>query len=182
MIRAFNGKEPKIAESAFISEWAYVVGDVEIGEGSGVWPGAVIRGDFGKIRIGKNCQVEDNSVLHSGTDMEIGDNVTIGHGAVVHGLRVGNNVLIGNNATVLDHAQVGDRCIVGANAMVGVGQIIPDDSLAVGVPAKLKHEESAEGMEAMRRRRARRHAEARAEGVPGFSYSDLARKYKEAGL
>lgn len=182
MIRAFNGKEPKIADSAFISEWAYVVGDVEIGEGSGVWPGAVIRADFGKIRIGKNCQVEDNSVLHSGTDMEIGDNVMIGHSAVVHGLRIGNNVLIGNNATILDGAEVGDRCIVGANAMVAAGQVIPSDSFAVGVPARLKQEASAEGMEAMRRRMARRFAEAAAEGLPGFSYADLARKYKEAGL
>ena len=182
MIRAFNGKEPKIAESAFISEWAYVVGDVEIGEGSGVWPGAVIRGDFGRIRIGKNCQVEDNSVLHSGTDMEIGDNVMIGHSAVVHGLRIGNDVLVGNNATILDRAEVGDRCIVGANALVTTGQVIPSDSFAVGVPARLKRQASAEGMETMRRRMAQRYAEARADGVPGFSYSELAQKYKEAGL
>jgi len=62
---------------------AYVVGDVEIGENSGVWPGTVIRGDFGSIRIGKNCQIQDNSVVHSGTIVvEIGDNVIIGHSAV----------------------------------------------------------------------------------------------------
>ena len=76
MIKAFNGKTPKISDSAFVSEWAYVVGDVEIGENTGVWPGAVIRADFGKIKIGSNCQIEDNSVLHSGTDMVIGDHVT----------------------------------------------------------------------------------------------------------
>ena len=62
MIRSFNGKTPQIAESAFVSEAAYVVGDVEIGENSSVWPGAVIRGDFGQIKIGQNTQVEDNCV------------------------------------------------------------------------------------------------------------------------
>jgi len=65
MIREFNAKRPKIAKSAFISEGAYVVGDVEIGERSNVWPGAVIRGDFGRIVIGRDTTVEDNCVIHS---------------------------------------------------------------------------------------------------------------------
>ena len=138
MIRSFSGKTPRIAESAFISERAYVVGDVEIGEDSGVWPGAVIRGDFGAIRIGRNCHIEDNGVIHSATDMEIGDNVIIGHGAVIHGRKIGNNVLIGNNATVLDDAEIGDRCIIGANSMVSTGQKIPSDSIAVGVPTRVR--------------------------------------------
>jgi carbonic anhydrase/acetyltransferase-like protein (isoleucine patch superfamily) len=64
MIRGFNGKTPRIAESAFISETAYIIGDVEIGEHSSVWPGAVIRADFGKAKIGKNSAVEDNCVIH----------------------------------------------------------------------------------------------------------------------
>jgi carbonic anhydrase/acetyltransferase-like protein (isoleucine patch superfamily) len=66
MLRTFDGKEPKIASSAFVSEAAYIVGNVEIGENSSVWSGAVIRGDFGKIRIGNNTAVEDNCVIHSG--------------------------------------------------------------------------------------------------------------------
>ena len=66
MIRSFNGKTPKIAKSDFVSETAYIVGDVEIGENSSVWPGAVLRGDFGKIKIGVNTAVEDNCVIHAG--------------------------------------------------------------------------------------------------------------------
>ncbi len=81
MIRSFNGKTPRIAESAFVSEAAYIVGDVEIGENCSIWPGAVIRADFGKIKIGTNTAVEDNCVIHSGSpsspdsagDMAIGD-------------------------------------------------------------------------------------------------------------
>jgi carbonic anhydrase/acetyltransferase-like protein (isoleucine patch superfamily) len=144
MIRSFDGKAPRIAPSAFVSEVAYVVGDVEIGEGSGVWPGAVIRGDFATIKIGRNTMVEDNTVVHSGGMIEIGDNVIIGHSVVVHCRRIGNNCLIGNNATLLEDAMVGDLCIVAAGAVVGSGKAIPEGSLVAGVPGKVKGRVSAE--------------------------------------
>jgi len=144
MIRSFGNKTPQIAESAFISEAAYVIGDVEIGENSSVWPGTVIRGDFAKIIIGKNTQIEDNCVVHTGTPMTIGDNVHIGHSVVVHCHRIGNNVLIGNNATILDNAEIGDLCIISANTLVSQGMKIPDRSFVAGVPAEIKGEVTAE--------------------------------------
>ncbi len=138
MIRSVNGKTPKIAESAFVSEAAYVIGDVEIGENSGVFPGAVIRGDFAHIKIGKNTMIEDNCVIHTGMPIEIGDNVTIGHGVVVHGKKIGNNNLIGNNATILDNAVIGNFCMIGAGSLVSPGMEIPDESLVMGIPARIK--------------------------------------------
>ena len=138
MIRSVNNKTPKIAESAFISEAAYVIGDVEIGENSGVWPGAVIRGDFAHIKIGNNTMIEDNSVIHTGMPIEIGDNVTIGHGVVVHGKKIGNKNLIGNNATILDDAVIGNFCMIGAGSLVSPGMEIPDESLVMGIPARIK--------------------------------------------
>ena len=146
MILSFDGKTPKIADSAFISESASIIGDVEINENSSVWPGAVIRGDFGKITIGKNCAVEDNCVIHSGSpdrecsicDLIIGDNVQIGHGAVLNCRKIGNHVLIGINSTILHEAEIGDFCIIGAVSMVSQGMKIPDKSFVVGVPAKIK--------------------------------------------
>lgn len=143
MIREFNGRRPKIAESAFISEGAYVVGDVEIGERSNVWPGAVIRGDFGRIVIGRDTTVEDNCVVHSGTlfgpsgDVFIGDEVIIGHGAALNLHRIGHNVMIGMNATLLHDATIGNYCIIAAASLVGQGMKIPDYSLVHGVPAKI---------------------------------------------
>jgi len=168
MIRSFNGKTPKIAESAWVSEAAYVIGDVEIGENSGVWPGVVIRGDFASIKVGSNTQIEDNSVVHSGVPVEIGDNVTIGHSVVVHGIKIGNNCLIGNNATILDNAVVGNFCIVGAGCVVNQGMEIPDSSFVVGVPAEIKGQVPAERWEQRQRGRG--------------GYVELLRKYKEAGL
>jgi len=146
MIRSFNGKTPSIAATAFVSEAAYVVGDVVIGEGSSIWPGAVLRGDFGCIRIGKNVAVEDNCVIHSGTpsapvgDVDIGDRVMIGHGAVLNGRRIGSHVLIGMNATVLHDSEIGNESIVAAGCLVGQGMIVPDRSLVVGVPGRIRGE------------------------------------------
>jgi len=143
LIKSFNGKTPRIAESAFISEWAYVVGDVEIGENSSVWPGAVIRADFGSITMGSNVSVQDNCVLHAEGPMEIGDNVMFGHCAAVHATRIGNNVLVGMNATILQGAEIGNYCIIGALTLVTENTKIPDNSFVTGIPGKVKKELSS---------------------------------------
>jgi carbonic anhydrase/acetyltransferase-like protein (isoleucine patch superfamily) len=174
MIKSFNGKIPKIDKSAFVSEAAYVVGDVEIDENSSVWPGAVIRGDFGKIKIGRNTAVEDNCVIHSGSpaspirDVTLGDEVHIGHGAVINCRRIGNNVLIGMNATILHDAEIGDFCIIGAGCLVGQGMKIPDRSFVVGVPGKIKGEVSPRQLFWIQQ-------------APQI-YIKLAKQYKEQGL
>ena len=174
MLRTFDGMKPRIAPSAFVSEAAYVIGDVEIGENSGVWPGAVIRGDFGKIRIGNNTAVEDNCVIHSGSlssevgDVIIGSEVHIGHGAVINCRRIGNNVLIGINATILHDAEIGDSCIVGAGCLVSQGMQVPDGSFVAGVPGEIKGKVSPRQSIWIQR-------------APQ-GYVELARRYKEQGL
>ena len=167
MIRSVDGKKPRIHPTAFISEAAYVVGDVEIGEGTNVWPGAVIRGDYGKIIIGKDCSIQDNCVIHTDDFLQLGDNVLMTHGAVIHGGSVGNNVLIGVNAVLLEDAHVGNYCLVGACAMVRAGARIPDHSLVIGVPAQVKPltEQQAKRLE-----------------DPTANYKGNSRRYIDAGL
>jgi carbonic anhydrase/acetyltransferase-like protein (isoleucine patch superfamily) len=138
MIRALGGKSPKIAESAFVSQGAYVVGDVEIGEDCAVFPGGVVRADFGPIKIGSRVLVEDGAVVHCGPGgVDIGDDVTLGHGAVVNCRSIGSKVLIGMNATVLHGAEIGDRCIIAAGAVVGENMKVADGSFVTGVPGKV---------------------------------------------
>ncbi len=173
MIRSFNGKTPNIAESAFVSEAAYVIGDVEIGENSGIWPGAVVRGDFASIKIGCNTMIEDNCVLHTGVPMEIGDNVLIGHSVVVHGIKIGSNTLIGNNATILDNTEIGSFCVIGASCLVSQGMKIPDNSFVVGVPAKIKGQISPE------KRQKRPWLQ---KGTGPQSYAEMLKLYKQQGL
>jgi carbonic anhydrase/acetyltransferase-like protein (isoleucine patch superfamily) len=168
LIRDFKGKSPNIAASAFVSEAAYVVGDVEIGENSSVWPGAVIRADFGKTTIGHNTSIEDNSVIHGATDVNIGNNNVIGHAAVVHCRRVGNNVLIGNNATVLDGAEIGDYCIIGAGCLIPPNAKIEEKSVVVGVPGHVKSQLTKEQENELK--------------LGAASYTELSRTYKQRGL
>jgi carbonic anhydrase/acetyltransferase-like protein (isoleucine patch superfamily) len=168
MIRDFKGKSPRIAASAFVSEAAYVVGDVEIGENSSVWPGAVIRADFGKITIGHNTSVEDNTVIHCAGDLTIGNNNVIGHGAVVHCSRVGNNILIGNNATILDGAEIGDYCIIGAGCLIPPNTKIAERSVVIGVPGHVKSRLTEEQQKEL--------------NLGAASYTELSRNYKQRGL
>jgi len=138
MIRPLGGKMPQIAESAYISEAAYIMGEVVIGEDCAVFPGAVIRADFGPIKMGKQVLVEDNVVLHCATSgLEIGDDVTFGHGAVVNSRRIGNKVLVGMNSTLLHDAEIGNQCIIAAGTVVGQGMKVPNGSFVSGVPGKI---------------------------------------------
>ncbi|MFC1893190.1 gamma carbonic anhydrase family protein [Chloroflexota bacterium] len=174
MIRSFSGKTPRIAESAFVSEAAYVVGNVEIGENSSVWPGVVIRGDFGAVRIGESTAIEDGCVIHAGSpstiagDITIGDRVHIGHGAVLNCRKIGSDVLIGMNATLLHDAEIGDFCIIGAGCLVSEGMQIPDRSFVAGLPGKIKGEVMPKQLWWVQ------------EGPP--TYARLAKKYIQEGL
>ena len=139
MLKKLGDKCPKIHPSAYINETAYIVGDVEIGAESSIWPGVVIRGDYGSIRVGKRTNIQDNAVLHADDYLIIGDDVTVGHSAVVHCHKIGNNVLIGINSTLLGDAEVGDNCMVAAGSVVLEGTIVPNNSMVVGIPGKIRH-------------------------------------------
>lgn len=169
LIRSLGDKKPKIADSTLVSESAYIVGDVEIGENCTVWPGAVVRGDFGSIRIGNNSHIEDNAVVHGAPpSLDIGDNVVIGHGAVVNARRIGNKVLVGINAAVLHEVETGDDCIIAAGAVVTRGMQIPSGSFVTGVPAKIVGKISE------------KHLMWVVDGPP--FYSQWAQEYKKQGL
>ena len=118
LIKNLGDKIPIVHPTAFVSEAAYIVGDVEIGEGSSIWPGAVIRGDSGKVTIGKYTNIQDNSVVHGDADVEIRDYVTVGHRVMCHAKYIGNRSLIGNGSIINDGVTVGKNSIVGSGAMM----------------------------------------------------------------
>ena len=133
------GKTPDVGSAAFVAPNATLAGDVVLAAGSSVWYGAVVRGDTGAIRIGKNSNIQDNAVLHTGPglDVVVGRNVSIGHSAVVHGCTVGDDCLIGMHATILNGAVIGAGSLVAAGALVTENAVIPAGSLVVGVPGKV---------------------------------------------
>lgn len=134
IIKSYNGKSPRIARSALIADNVYIIGDVEIGEDCSIWPGVVIRSDTTPIRIGNNVHIEDNSVLHTSTHIE--DNVMVGHGCTIEGF-IGHDSMIGNTASLMPLSRVGAFCAIGAGSVVMDGKTIPDNSFAVGIPAKV---------------------------------------------
>jgi len=140
LIRTLGDNTPQIADTAWVSEFAYVVGNVEIGEHCSIWPGVTIRGDGkGKIVIGNYVNVQEGSVVHGGP-MIIEDYVTVGHCVVVHCDRVGESSLLGNNSTVLSRVTLGNQCLIAANSVVLSGSNIPDRSFVTGVPGAIKRE------------------------------------------
>ena len=130
----------KIASSANIVKESVVLGDVTISEDSTVLFHAVLRGDCEEIVIGKCSNIQDNCTIHADTRYPtlIGAHVTVGHNAVLHGCTVGTGSLIGMGAVILNGAKIGRECLIGAGSLVLEGQVIPDGSLAVGNPAKVK--------------------------------------------
>jgi carbonic anhydrase/acetyltransferase-like protein (isoleucine patch superfamily) len=132
---------PRVPASAFIDASAQVIGDVEIGDESGVWMNAVVRGDVNWIKIGKRSNVQDGTIVHVMTNTHpttIGDNVTIGHGAVIHGCTIEDQCLIGMGAILLNGAHVGTGSIVAAGTLLVEGMKVPPRSLVMGSPGIVK--------------------------------------------
>jgi len=145
-VYAYDGVVPVIDPMAFVHPEAVVIGDVIIGPAVYVGPGAVLRGDFGRIVLERGCNVQETCVVHSfpGKDVVVEESGHIGHGAVLHGCHIGKNAMVGMNAVVMDEAVVGENTIIAAMAFVKAGAKIPPNSLAVGSPAKVVRELSPE--------------------------------------
>jgi carbonic anhydrase/acetyltransferase-like protein (isoleucine patch superfamily) len=129
---------PQIAAGAWVADSASVIGRVRLGEDCSIWYGAVLRGDNDWITLGRRCNVQDGSVLHTdaGIPLELADGVSVGHQAMLHGCSIGEGSLIGIQAVVLNGAKIGRNCIVGAGALVTEGKAFEDGSLIVGSPAR----------------------------------------------
>ena len=130
----------KIAESANVVKEAVVIGEVTIGADSSVLFHAVLRGDDGSITVGERTNIQDNCTVHSdpGFPVTIGDDVTIGHNCIIHGCTIGDGSLIGMGSIVLNGAKIGKNCLIGAGSLVLQNQEIPDGSVAMGSPAKIR--------------------------------------------
>ncbi|GDX32526.1 gamma carbonic anhydrase family protein [Actinomycetes bacterium] len=146
-IYALGGLTPLIDGSAFIHPEAVIIGAVTVGPESSVWPGAVLRGDHGKILIGAQTSIQDGAIVHCTAELDtvIGDRCVIGHGAHLEGCRVNDDSLIGSGSVVLHRAIVGPNALVGACAMVPNDRVVPPNSRALGVPAEITLDVIADG-------------------------------------
>ncbi len=151
MIVKVGEKQPTIHETAYVSDMAFLSGDVRVDAGASVFPFVSARGDLNYIHIGEGSNVQDGSVLHVTDEypVEIGKNVTVGHAAILHGCTVKDGALIGMGAVVLDGAVVEEGAIVAAGALVPPGKVVPAGTLAIGSPFKVVRDLSDEEKEAI---------------------------------
>lgn len=134
-----NGILPQLSPSAWMADNATITGDVHIGDESSVWFNVVIRGDCNKIRIGKNCNIQDGAVVHGTvgrSDTLLGDRVSVGHNAIIHGCIIEDDVLIGMGAIVLDDVVVPSNTIIAAGALVSSGTELKPGFIYAGTPAR----------------------------------------------
>lgn len=152
MLRSFNGKSPRLADTAWVDATAVLIGDVSLAEDVSIWPLAVIRGDINDIRIGARSNIQDGTVIHvthdgpytaGGYPTSLGEDVTVGHRAIVHGCTVGNRVLIGMGAILMDAVEVENDVMIAANALVPSGKRLRSGRLYVGTPARAVRELTA---------------------------------------
>lgn len=138
-LKKFFMAVPQVADSAYVSPHAVVIGDVTIGAKSSIWPGVVLRADINSIKIGECSNIQDGTMVHLADDfgVNVGDYTTVGHGAILHACDIGNETLIGMGATVLDGAKIGNQCVIGACSLVTKNTVVPDGSVVMGVPGKV---------------------------------------------
>ncbi len=144
---SLGGKAPRlVGEGHFIAPNAAVIGDVILHPNSSVWFSCTLRGDADQIEIGAGTNIQDGTVIHAdpGYPTRVGENVTVGHCAMLHGCTIGDGSLVGIGAVVLNGARVGKGCLIGANALVTEGMEIPDGSMVLGAPARVKRTLTAE--------------------------------------
>jgi carbonic anhydrase/acetyltransferase-like protein (isoleucine patch superfamily) len=139
-IYALGDREPDIHPDAYVHPDATVIGDVRIGAGASIWPGAVLRGDYGTIRVGERTSVQDGTVVHATAELAtvIGAECVIGHVAHLEGCTVEDGSLVGSGSVVLHRAVVRSGALVGANAVVPNDMEVPSGAMALGIPAKLR--------------------------------------------
>jgi carbonic anhydrase/acetyltransferase-like protein (isoleucine patch superfamily) len=141
-----NRRVTFVGDNVWIAPSAMVIGDVRFDADVSVWFSAVIRADNDTISIGAGTNIQDGSILHvdPGFPLHIGRGVTVGHKVMLHGCTIGDYSLIGINAVILNGAKIGKHCLIGANTLIPENMEIPDGSLVVGSPGKIKRELSAE--------------------------------------
>ncbi|TFF83721.1 gamma carbonic anhydrase family protein [Candidatus Thorarchaeota archaeon] len=163
----FEGRKPSIGKNSYVSHTASVIGKVTIGKECYIAPGAVVKGDYGEVRIGDGTSVQDNVVVHArpGELTTIGSSVTLGHGCIIHNATIADEAVIGMGAIVSDYAVINSWAVVGEGAVVKMRSEIPEGKIAVGIPAKIIGDLQEHHKEELSRFKE--------------TYRDLARRYPE---
>ena len=167
-IAPYEGKTPRIHESAFVAPGACLIGDVEIGPGASVWYNCVLRADLNRIVVGARSNVQDGTIIHVEPDLPtlIGEDALIGHMAILHACTVEDRAFVGMGSIAMDGSRIGAGAMLAAGALLGPGKAIPGRELWAGRPARLMRAIGDEELERMSRQTA--------------LYCDLGRRHRKS--
>ena len=168
IIASYDGKAPRIHQTAFIAPGACLIGDVEIGPGASVWYNCVLRADLNRIVVGARSNVQDGTVIHVEPHLPtlVGEDVLVGHMALLHACTVADRAFVGMGSIAMDGAHIGSGAMLAAGALLGPGKAVPPRELWAGRPARLMRAIGDEELDRMGRQTA--------------LYCDLARRHRES--
>ncbi len=153
MIYALDDRKVRLIGEHFIAPNATIIGSAVLEHNVSIWFGVTVRADNDIIHIGEGTNIQDGSVLHvdPGFPLTIGKMVTVGHKVILHGCSIGDGCLIGMNAVILNGARIGKGCLIGANALITEKMVVPDGSVVLGSPGKIKRTLDAAGQNELRK-------------------------------
>ena len=168
IIKPYDGKAPRIHETAFVAPGACLIGDVEIGPGASVWYNCVLRADLNRIVVGARSNVQDGSVIHVEPHLPtlIGEDVLVGHMALLHACTVEDRAFVGMGSIAMDGSRIGTGAMLAAGALLGPGKAVPPRELWAGRPARLMRAIGDQELERMGRQTA--------------LYCDLGQRHRES--
>ena len=168
IITSYDGKAPRIHQTAFIAPGACLIGDVEIGPGASVWYNCVLRADLNRIVVGARSNVQDGTVIHVEPHLPtlVGEDVLVGHMALLHACTVADRAFVGMGSIAMDGAHIGSGAMLAAGALLGPGKAVPPRELWAGRPARLMRAIGDEELDRMGRQTA--------------LYCDLARRHRDS--
>lgn len=140
MLQSFDGFTPRLLPGAWAHDSAVLIGDVVLEPGVSIWPGAVLRGDMGPIRIGQDSNLQDGTICHDTTGLSqtmVGQRVTVGHRVVLHGCVVGDDSLVGMGSILMDNVEIGAGSFVAAGTLLPPGRVVPPGSFVLGSPGRI---------------------------------------------
>ena len=156
IIVPYQGKAPRIPETAFVAPGACLIGDVELGPGASVWYNCVLRADLNRIIVGARSNVQDGTVIHVEPHLPtvIGEDALIGHMALLHACTVEDRAFVGMGSIAMDGSRIAAGAMLAAGALLAPGKVVPARELWAGRPARPMRAISDDEFAGMRRQTA----------------------------
>lgn len=141
----YNGKQPQIAEGAFVSANSTIVGDVVVKDNAVIWPGTIIRAENARIEIGEYSTIFNGVMMVTRTHQSpiiVGRYCIIETGVLIFGCFFEDYVQVLNGTIIYEGASLGEGVIILEKSQVPPGLTIQERAIMKGIPVEKIREQS----------------------------------------